>query len=153
MVHGDEYYYSGRESGILKTDEEYAQALDAWLSRLFVGEGAIYSEANRLKTIIDPSAASFIALLRKRKRYRVISADNAVLDGIRETATCLQIGKIKVSPKCENWLKEVQGYVWDEGGGEDRPVKMDDHSMDQMRYFCKTLNIAKPKNTIGGGIY
>lgn len=133
----DEYYYSGRDEGTQKTDEEYAQALDKWLQG--------YIEADKLRTIIDPSAASFIALLRKRGKYKVIPADNAVLDGIRETATCLQTGKIKVSPKCKKWQKEVQGYVWDEDAMDDRPVKVDDHAMDAMRYFVKTMHIAKPK--------
>lgn len=134
----DEYYYSGRDEGSQKTDEEYAADLDRFT------EG-IGDDWRKLKVVIDPSAASFIALLRKRGKYQVIPADNAVLDGIRETATCLQTGKIKISPKCKNWLKEAQGYVWDEADGEDRPVKVNDHSMDQMRYFVKTMHIVKPK--------
>lgn len=161
----DEYYYSGRDEGVQKTDEEYAQALDGWLSQLFsedddgrretvlsgrsgafYSRGARYGEDRKLKTIIDPSAASFIALLRKRGRYHVIPADNSVLDGIRETATCLQTGKIKIAPRCKAWKKEAQGYVWDESAAEDRPVKVADHAMDQMRYLCKTLNLAKPKS-------
>lgn len=140
-----EYYYSGRDSGTQKTDEEYAQALDIWLAPLFDPEMGEYSGSRKLKTIIDPSAASFIALLRKRGKYHVLPADNAVLDGIRETATCLQTGKIKISTSCKNWLKEAQGYVWDESGTEDRPIKANDHAMDQMRYFCKTMHIAKQK--------
>lgn len=141
----DEYYYSGRDEGIQKTDEEYAQALDEWLAPLF-GDGK-YSEYRKLKTIIDPSAASFIALLRKRGKYHVIPADNAVLDGIRETATCLQTGKIKISPRCKSWKKEAQGYVWDEDAAEDRPVKVADHLMDSMRYMVKTMHLVKPKST------
>lgn len=140
----DEYYYSGRDEGVQKTDEEYAQALDEWLSPLF--GGGKYGEERKLKTIIDPSAASFIALLRKRRKYHVIPADNAVLDGIRETATCMQTGKVMISPRCKNWLKEVQGYVWDEDAAEDRPVKVADHLQDSVRYFVKTMQIVKPKN-------
>lgn len=134
----DEYYYSGRDEGVQKTDEEYAEALDKFTAGLS-------DEWHKLKTIIDPSAASFIALLRKRGKYHVIPADNAVLDGIRETATCLQTGKIKISPRCKAWKKEAQGYVWDESAAEDRPVKVADHHMDQMRYLVKTLHIAKQK--------
>ena len=132
----DEYYYSGRDEGVQKTDEEYARDIDG-----FVGQAA--DETDKIRTIIDPSGASFIALLRKRGKYRVIPADNAVVDGIRETATCLQVGAIKVSPKCQNWLKEVQGYVWDDTSLDDRPIKEDDHLMDATRYFVKTMNIAK----------
>lgn len=134
-----EYYYSGRDTGEQKTDEEYARELDSFTS-------GIGGPEDKLRTIIDPSAASFIALLRKRKKYRVLPADNAVSDGIRETATALQTGKIKISPACKSWIKEAQGYVWDESAGEDRPVKINDHAMDAMRYFVKTMQIAKPHN-------
>ena len=135
----DEYYYSGRDEGAQKTDEEYARDLDEFTAGL--GD-----EWNKLRVIIDPSAASFITLLRKRGKYNVIPADNAVLDGIRETATAMQTGKIKVSPRCKDWIKEAGGYVWDEDAAEDRPVKVDDHAMDAMRYFVKTMQIAKPRS-------
>ena len=135
-----EYYYSGRDTGIQKTDEEYAQALDEFTD----GIGDSY---NKLRVIIDPSAASFIALLNKRGKYRVIPADNAVADGIRETATCLKRGKIRISPDCKNWIREAQGYVWDENSSEDKPVKVNDHAMDDTRYFVKTKHLAKERTT------
>lgn len=116
-----EYYYSGRETGTQKTDEEYGTDLDKFIEPLNI-EG-------KIRTIIDPSAASFITLLRKKGKYRVVPADNAVADGIRETATCLKTGKIKISPSCKNWLREVKGYVWDENALEDRPIKIDDHCL------------------------
>jgi len=136
----DEYYYSGRDTGIQKTDEEYAEDLDRFIGKYVKG---------RLKTYIDPSAASFITLLQKREgRYRVLKADNAVADGIRETATALKTGIIKIAPLLTNWKKEAQGYVWDDKAAEDRPIKADDHLMDSMRYFVKTIRIAVPKRTI-----
>lgn len=116
-----EYYYSGRDTGIQKTDEEYANDLDRFI--------APYTDGNKLKTIIDPSAASFITLLQKRGKYRVIHADNAVADGIRETATAMKRGVIKISPECKNWKEEAQGYVWDDKAVEDTPVKVDDHCL------------------------
>lgn len=140
-----EYYYSGRETGVQKTDEEYAQELD----RFTLGIGNDY---DKLRTIIDPSAASFIALLRKRGKYRVIPADNAVADGIRETATCLQTGKIKIDPGCKSWIKEAQGYIWDDSPGEDRPIKINDHAMDDTRYFVKTMYVAKERSQAYHGI-
>ena len=133
-----EYYYSGRDEGIQKTDEEYAQDLEAAFGDILPGQ--------TLTVIIDPSAASFIALLRKRNhRYKVKPADNAVLDGIRETATAMQTGKIKVSPALKAWRREVEGYVWDESETDDRPVKVNDHAMDAMRYFVKTMRVAREK--------
>lgn len=136
-----EYYYSGRDTGAQKTDEEYAADLDATFADVTPGRG--------IQTIIDPSAASFIALLRKRNgRYKVIPANNAVADGIRETATAMQTGKIKFSAALKNWRKEVEGYVWDEkAGDEDRPIKENDHAQDAVRYFCKTKHVAVEKRS------
>ena len=117
----DEYYYSGRTEGVQKTDEQYAQDIDKFTEP--------YRQGEKLRTIIDPSAASFIAVLRQRKLYRVIPADNAVLDGIRNTATALQTGKIKISPKCEMWKWEAQSYVWADSEADDIPVKVNDHCL------------------------
>lgn len=131
------YYYSGRNTGAQKTDEEYAEDLDKFI------EGVPYIE--RIRTIIDPSAASFITLLKRKGQYKVIPADNAVADGIRETATALKTGLIKISPACTDWIKEVQGYVWDDKATEDKPVKVDDHAMDDTRYFVKTMKVTRPR--------
>jgi len=131
-----EYYYSGRDTGKQKTDEEYARDIDAWIADILPGE--------RITTIIDPSAASFIALLRKRDhRYKVLPADNDVLDGIRETANAMFNGYIAISPKLKNWVKEAGGYVWDDKCIDDRPLKENDHLMDAMRYFVKTKYIIR----------
>lgn len=150
----DEYYYSGRDTGIQKTDEEYGVELDKLIEPIMKPREerqGLYLE--KMETIIDPSAASFIALLRKKKWYKVRQADNAVLDGIRDTASAMQTGKIKVSPKCKNWIKEVQGYVWDDDPSEDRPVKIADHAMDETRYFCRTKRIAAHKTPYQPSIY
>lgn len=132
-----EYYYSGRNTGVQKTDEEYADDLDEFI------KGVPFVE--RIRTIIDPSAASFITLLKKRGKYHVHPAKNDVADGIRETATAMKKGLIKISRECTNWSKEVQGYVWDDSAMDDRPVKIDDHAMDDTRYFVKTMKIAIPR--------
>lgn len=143
------YYYSGRETGIQKTDEEYAQALDEMLSDVhsYYSENTFYGAQERLETIIDPSAASFIALLQKRGKYKVRRADNNVLDGIRETATAMRAGKIKISAALKEWRAEAGGYVWDDSEAVEHPVKVNDHYMDATRYFVKTRRIALPKNT------
>ena len=131
-----EYYYSGRNEGFQKTDEQYAKDIDTWCADITSNE--------KLKVIIDPSAASFIALLRKRDgRYKVIPADNAVLDGIRETANAIYNGYIMVSKKCKNWFMEASGYAWQDNVMEDRPIKENDHLMDATRYFVKTMHVIR----------
>lgn len=147
-----EYYYSGREIGVQKTDQEYAEALEEWIDEVWTERkrgqalsawGAV--TVGKIETIIDPSAASFIALLKKSEWAKVRSANNAVLDGIRDTAVALQTGKIKIlRGACPNWSKEAGGYVWDDTIDE-HPVKEDDHLMDSMRYFVETKRISKPR--------
>lgn len=135
----DGYYYSGRDSGYQLTDEEYGQAIDEKFSQYT-------NEYMKMKIIVDPSAASFITLMKKKKLYKVIPADNDVMDGIRETATAMQKGLIKVSPSIKEWRREMEGYVWDESNpAVDKPIKVNDHYADSTRYFVKTMKIANPK--------
>lgn len=133
-----EYYYSGRDTQKQKADDEYADDIDIFTQWLF-DAGLING---KLETIIDPSAASFIAMLKKRGRYKVRSADNDVLNGIRETATAMNLGLIKISEKLENLKKELAGYVWDDKK-EDAPKKEADHAADALRYFCKTKRLVR----------
>lgn len=125
-----EYYYSGRDETEQKTDTEYADDLRDFL-------GGIKPRA----VIVDPSAASFIAELRKRG-YIIKKAKNDVLDGIRFVATLLNQGLIAFSDQCTNTIQEFNSYVWDTKAserGEDKPVKQHDHAMDAVRYFCYTI--------------
>lgn len=125
-----EYYYSGRDKGIQKTDSEYAEDLIKFLD----GTPA-------KAVIVDPSAASFIAELNKRG-FTVIQADNAVEDGIRLVATLLNTERIVFSQSCKNTIMEFASYIWDPKAaerGEDKPIKQHDHAMDAVRYFCYTI--------------
>ena len=100
--------------------------------------------AERIPVIIDPSAASFIALLRKSRYFKPMSANNDVLNGIRNTSTAMRRGLIKVHTRCKNWRNEAQGYIWDTKSIEERPVKDLDHLMDATRYFVNTKGLVKP---------
>lgn len=135
----DMYYYSGREEQSQKTDDEYWNAVELFLNRN-LGE----ERHERMEVIIDPSAASFIALLRKKDGYKVRKADNTVLDGLRNTATVMKRGGIKIYKKTmKKWIKEAQGYVWDEKKDIEAPIKENDHAMDATRYFVNTKKLAK----------
>lgn len=125
-----EYYYSGREEVTQKTDTEYADDLKEFL-------GNIKPKA----IIIDPSAASFIAELKKRG-YKIKKAKNDVLDGIRFVSSLLNKEQIAFSSECKNTILEFNSYVWDikaSEKGEDKPIKQHDHAMDAVRYFCYTV--------------
>ena len=122
-----EYYYSGRAGQHMKTDAEYCDEIET-LARGY--------EIRRV--IVDPSAASFIAALRKRG-YKVQQADNSVLDGIRRTAVCLRDGVIKIHRSCKDSIREFGLYRWDDKSAEDRVIKDNDHAMDDIRYFVNTV--------------
>ncbi len=139
----DEYYYSGRDENRNKTDADYVNDL----IRQF---GHLANTQAKLKVIIDPSAASFITAMQEKHIFAVISADNAVLDGIMNVMRAMQAGKIKFSPNLTNVISEFQGYVWDDDSGEDRPVKVNDHAMDAIRYFVQTMNIYRDKRRLAG---
>lgn len=78
---------------------------------------------------------------------------NDVEKGIQNTMSALKWGYVKASPsRMKNWRKEIEGYVWDEGL-TDKPVKVNDHLMDSMRYFVQTMNIVpklepRPENRL-----
>jgi hypothetical protein len=120
----DEYYYSGRDKKIQKTDSEYAKDLIDFLSKHNIAIRMPY-------IVVDPSAASFIAELRSKK-FKVIKANNAVLDGIRTTKSALSHSLLFFSPKCKKTIEEFSSYIWDEKAslrGEDKPMKEHDHCL------------------------
>lgn len=128
----DEYYFNSREEGFQKTDEQYLNDLEAWLKERL---GINY----QIQFIVDPSAASFIAAARIRG-FRVKEADNSVLDGIRLVATLLSKKVLFINKRCKNLIKEILGYVWDDSSKieKEKPLKMNDHACDAMRYWIKT---------------
>jgi PBSX family phage terminase large subunit len=126
-----EYYYSGKATSKQKTDEEFYKELEK-----FIGDIKVKA------VIVDPSAASFIATIRKHDKYKVLKAINDVLDGIRNVATALSENKIAYNDCCINTFREFFSYIWDEKAaerGEDKPVKQNDHAMDSDRYFVNTI--------------
>ena len=152
-----EYRYSGRETGRQKTDMDYVHDMEDFVDDLpdsvFISGGIVL--------IVDPSATSFIAAVRRDakpkqirspflpggvqdcQRFRVVHANNNVTDGIRDTASCLQNGTVRIGNHCVETIKEFGGYVWD-SNADDRPVKENDHMMDALRYFVKTKRLVVP---------
>lgn len=127
-----EYRWDSRETHRQKTDQEYADDLLAFLD---------CDPEDRPPVIVDPSAASFIAELQRRGLY-VLQGDNAVLDGIRRTATLFYQNRIRINRGgCEGLLGELGSYAWDQRStmmGKEQPVKAMDHGPDALRYFVNT---------------
>lgn len=123
-----EYYYSGRNERSNKTDEEYYTELER-----------LAGDLSMKSVIVDPSAASFIEVIRRHKRFRVHKAVNDVMPGIVTTSRYIQDGTIKVHRSCKDAIREFGLYRWDEKAVEDKPIKENDHAMDDIRYFVMTV--------------
>lgn len=124
----DEYYYDSRKEGETRTDEEhYKQILNL-------------IENKPIDCItVDPSAASFITLIRRYGKYKVIPARNNVIEGIKEVSGALKRGDIKICKNCVNSIREFSLYRWQNTTNKDTPVKENDHAMDDIRYFVSTI--------------
>lgn len=123
-----EVYYNSREKGKRVDDEEYYKML-----KELIGNRRVEC------VIVDPSAASFIEVIKKYNEYSVMGANNDVLDGIRLVTTMLNKDMISVHEDCRDNIKEYGLYVWDEEKGDDVVIKENDHSMDDTRYYCYTF--------------
>ena len=134
-----EYEHSGRETNIQKTDAEYYAELEKLCADVPVQTGA------KIELIIDPSAASFIAVAQQGHRFKVRKADNDVLNGIRNTASALSDRRILINDCCARTIREFGLYSWDSRAAEDAVIKEDDHGMDAVRYFIQTKRIYKDR--------
>jgi PBSX family phage terminase large subunit len=126
----NEYYYSGRDR--MQGQKTVSQYADDLLE---------FGALDALAVIIDPSAAPLKAELRLRG-VRVKDAVNDVLPGIQHTAALLGNRTLKIHRRCQNLIGEIGGYIWDEKAldrGEEKPVKVNDHAVDALRYFCYTM--------------
>ena len=126
-----EFYFDSRREMRQMTDAEYADALAG-----LAGERRIEA------VVVDPSAASFLELLRRRG-WRVLRAENDVLSGIRKTSDLLKSGRLVICDTCADCLREMEQYVWDPKAGKDVVKKEHDHAMDDMRYFAATVLAAR----------
>jgi PBSX family phage terminase large subunit len=127
-----EFYYDSRREGARKTDAEYYEALESLAAGLKIE-----------KILVDPSAASFIELIRKRGKFAVEKADNDVPNGIRKVADALHQDLIAFSPDCRDSIREFSLYRWDDKKDE-TPLKRDDHAMDDIRYFVAAMFGERP---------
>ncbi|WP_200308232.1 PBSX family phage terminase large subunit [Streptomyces adelaidensis] len=129
-----EYRHDSREARRQLTDAQYSVEMRAWLASY---------EHRGVKGVVpdwvfvDPSAASFMTQLWSDGMPGVAKANNDVLDGIRSVSTAFGEGLLSVHRSCKGLLSELPAYVWDEKAGEkgdDKPLKLNDHSVDGLRY-------------------
>jgi PBSX family phage terminase large subunit len=124
-----EYYWDAQKENKQKTDGEFANEFVNWLGGII--PTAIY---------IDPAAASWKVELMRRG-YRILNADNDVINGIRFVGKMLASNRYFIDNSCKATDKEYVSYVWDSAAqlkGVDRPLKIHDHACDSDRYALYT---------------
>lgn len=125
-----EYYFDGRKSTQGKTDAELADDIESWLKPY-----------NIQAILLDPSAKS-MRLELGRRNLPVREADNDVQDGIQTVARLIANKSLVVTPGCSTLIDELRTYSWDPKAadkGEDRPLKVNDHCVDGLRYLCHSM--------------
>ena len=138
-----EYYHSGRDTKRQLTDEEYHAELEKLIQ--YTDSEGVLQEYEIDRVVIDPSAASFIACIRRHGKFRVKHAVNAVIDGIRNVTSMLNSKRLFIHSSCKDSIKEFKLYSWDDKAHEDKVIKENDHAMDDIRYFVNTILVKEFK--------
>jgi PBSX family phage terminase large subunit len=135
----DEWRYDAAIAQLRLTDAQLSASFRSWLDEPHLP--AVVDQRPRF-VVVDPAAASFRLQLFNDGLRNVQPADNDVAYGIRTVASGLAGGWLKVSDRCAGFITEAPGYSWDPKAtekGEDKPIKVADHSLDGGRYAVTTL--------------
>lgn len=147
----DRYKGQAAAEEIVKITEEELTGSDA-LRRIIVvdkttttghGNGILRAQARiRAYTVVPDSnggSRDCIECIRRHGKLRVWKADNSVVDGIRDTAVLLKLGRLQFCECCKDTIREFGLYRWDEKSQKDAVIKENDHAMDETRYFVRTV--------------
>ncbi|MBB4931857.1 PBSX family phage terminase large subunit [Lipingzhangella halophila] len=133
----DEWRHDPRAGAMSMTDGQLSEHLRGWLSQPRLPE---QPELLPEYTAVDPSAAS-LRVQMYRDGWSTTPADNNVNRGLGLLATLLAERQLLVSQACTGLISEIPGYSWDDKAterGEDKPLKVADHSIDGARYGVTT---------------
>jgi PBSX family phage terminase large subunit len=136
-----EWRHDPRKTQHQFVDSDYSEQMRDWLNQIPLPatrrqDGSWLRGVQPEFVVVDPSAASFRAQLH-RDGMTPVPADNTVDDGIRVVSSLLAQGKLKIHRSCTELAREIPGYSWDDKAarlGEDKPIKVNDHGIDAMRY-------------------
>ena len=139
-----EHYAAG------KTLEYHAKDIDELAKRLAwkrAKDGkieAIIDSAANQRTLSSPRSVSELFFDYGIKVNPKVNKD--LFSGINRVKSYLRDAngrtKLFIFRTCENMIREFKSYFW---GNADAPVKKDDHSLDELRYFVMTRPENKPQ--------
>ena len=96
---------------------------------------------------VDSSAAELKARIHERG-IMTIGATHTVSEGVKNVRRLIADGDgirlLKIHPRCKQLLQEMVSYRYDPNStlvqiGEPKPLKLDDHGPDSLRYLCWRL--------------
>lgn len=137
---------------VVIVDEEYESNVTTdehgWFPRL----RALRAKHSLQWFAVDPSGAGYTAALRRYFSGSpvVYGADNEIIEGIRKVREQLQrvdLGgserptRLLVSDRCENLIREIEGYQYRAGadGPSEEPMDKENHALDALRYLTQRL--------------
>ena len=94
--------------------------------------GRMWKQWGSGRAFVDPSVPRTIKFLNNAS-LTASGANNKVFDGLRTVRALLDTGKLFISTKCINLIREMEEYVWKDGGKE-VPVDINDDACDALRY-------------------
>jgi PBSX family phage terminase large subunit len=130
----DEWRHDGRAEHHSLAPSEQSARLRAWLRDVPASPGVRGVAPEYV--CVDPSAAGLRVQLY-RDGLSTVAADNDVLPGIGTNMSLLANNKLYLSKRCVQLAKYLPGYSWDDKAalvGEDKPIKVNDHECDALRY-------------------
>lgn len=101
---------------------------------------------NSVTVYHDPSDPGAIDKIKSTSGVVAVKADNKVQPGISEVSRHFSNNLLKISPRCNNLIRELESYRWKPGYEDEQPEKEDDHACDALRYALFSMR------GTGGGI-
>lgn len=126
---------SDGRGGLTVFDEYYATGE---VEEVSLANALAHDYAHPDLAYIDSSAAQLKARLWA-SNIQTMGATHRVSEGIKNLRRLFDGGQIHIHPRCANLVQELQSYQYDPNstaaqGGERRPMKVDDHGPDALRY-------------------
>lgn len=101
---------------------------------------------------VDSASPSLIETFRREGINAVpcVKGKDSIVGGIGKVQKRLALGdggkpRLTVDPSCTNLIREFETYEWQKNGEnlKDKPMDMNDHSMDAIRYLTQGVDVAE----------
>lgn len=136
---------SNNDYYIIEEIAEQHQEIDFWVAKA----RDIIKKYGNIPFYCDSARPEHVARFL-REGFRTHNADKSILSGVEVVAKLMKQNKFFVSDKCNQFLKEVYNYVWDDKKG--LPIKTNDDLMDAIRYAIYTYSLSKQTTDYYRGI-